>query len=564
MILKRLLLLTVLSLFALTVSAQISAPPTFQNGVVSSADRYASEAGLSILQQGGNAVDAAVAVQFALAVTLPRAGNIGGGGFMVLHLEDGTVTTLDFREKAPHNARRDMFLDEDGEFNPDKSQIGGLASGVPGTVDGMISALERYGTLPLEVVMEPAIQLAIEGYRLTESQARSLNNAAENLSRFEGSKATFLRSNGEAWQAGDLFIQGDLGQTLRRIAQMGRRGFYSGITANLIIQEMQRSGGIITMRDLRDYRSVWREPVTTNFNDYTLHMMGPPSSGGLVMKQVLGMIEDRLDEETGFNSAEYVHLVSEALRRAFADRNHWLGDPDFTDIPNEELTDRGYLEQRMESFNPDRVTPSDEVSHGEFESVSEAYETTHFNVVDSRGNAVAVNTTINGSFGSFVTVTGAGFLLNNEMDDFSAKPGEPNMFGLIGAEANSIEPGKRMLSSMSPTIAVKDGKVRFVAGGAGGPRIITATLQNFLNVSLFGMNAVESITAPRFHHQWLPDRLLIEPLWFSKDTIDLLRKKGHDIQFVNSLALIHSITIDEEGRMSGAADPRADGSVQGF
>lgn len=564
MILKRLLLLTVLFLFALTVSAQISAPPTFQNGVVSSADRYASEAGLTILKQGGNAVDAAVAVQFALAVTLPRAGNIGGGGFMVLHLEDGTVTTLDFREKAPHNARRDMFLDEDGEFDPDKSQIGGLASGVPGTVDGMISALERYGTLPLEVVMEPAIQLAIEGYRLTESQARSLNNAAENLSRFEGSKATFLRSNGESWQEGDLFIQGDLGQTLRRIAQMGRRGFYSGITANLIIQEMQRSGGIITMRDLRDYRSVWRDPVTTNFNDYTLHMMAPPSSGGLVMKQVLGMIEDRLDEETGFNSAEYVHLVSEALRRAFADRNHWLGDPDFTDIPSEELTGRGYLEQRMESFNPDRVTPSDEVSHGEFESVSEAYETTHFNVVDSRGNAVAVNTTINGSFGSFVTVTGAGFLLNNEMDDFSAKPGEPNMFGLIGAEANSIEPGKRMLSSMSPTIAVKDGKVRFVAGGAGGPRIITATLQNFLNVSLFGMNAVEAITAPRFHHQWLPDRLLVEPLWFSKDTIDILREKGHDIRFVNSLALIHSITIDEEGRMSGAADPRADGSVQGF
>lgn len=551
-------------LIPLSLIAQIHEPPTFQNGVVSSADRYASEAGLDILKQGGNAVDAAVAVQFALAVTLPRAGNIGGGGFMVLRLEDGSVKMLDFREKAPHNAYREMFLDDEGEFDPDKSQVGGLASGVPGTVDGMISALERHGTLPLEVVMEPAIRLAMDGYRLSRSQARSLNNAAENLARFEGSKNAFLRPDGESWSEGDLFVQSDLGQTLTRIARMGRRGFYSGITANLIIQEMQRSGGIITMRDLRDYRSEWREPVKTSFRGYDLYMMPPPSSGGLVMKQVLGMIDDRLDDEPGFNSAEYVHLVSEALRRAFADRNYWLGDPDFTDIPQDELLSESYLQSRMESFDPDRATSSEEISHGEFSSWSEAFETTHFNVVDSRGNTVAVNTTLNGSFGSYVTVTGAGFLLNNEMDDFSAKPGEPNMFGLIGAEANSIEPGKRMLSSMSPTIAVKDGQTRFVGGGAGGPRIITATLQNFLNMALFGMNATEAVTAPRFHHQWLPDRLLVEPLWFSPDTLEKLREKGHEIQYVNSLALIHTIMIDEDGRLTGAADSRANGAVLGY
>jgi gamma-glutamyltranspeptidase / glutathione hydrolase len=545
-------------------NAQIASPEPYLNGVVSSAEERASQAGLEILKQGGNAIDAAVAVQFALAVTLPRAGNIGGGGFMVIHLEDGSVRTLDFREKAPYRASRNMFLDSEGEFDPDRSQKGGLASGVPGTVDGMITALERYGTLPLEVVMEPAIRLAREGYRLSSSQAASMNRAAENLKQFDGSKEIYVKNNGEPWNKGDLFVQSDLAETLSRIAAMGRRGFYSGLTARLIVDEMQRTGGIITLRDLRDYRSVWRDPVRTGFRGYDLYMMGPPSSGGLVMTQVLGMISDHDPEEYGFNSAAYVHLLSEAFRRSFADRNYWLGDPDFVEIPSSRLTDPGYISERMSDFNPARATESERLAHGEVYELDEPAETTHFNVVDSRGNAVAVNTTLNGSFGSYVTVTGAGFLLNNEMDDFSAKPGAPNMFGLIGAEANAIEPGKRMLSSMSPTIAVKNGQVRFVGGGAGGPTIITATLQNFLNMALFDMNAAEAIAAPRFHHQWLPDRILVEGLYFSDDTIRLLREKGHTVESRRSIALIHTIFIDEDGKIYGAADSRHDGSVKGY
>lgn len=551
-------------MFCSVANAQIASPEPFRNGVVSSAEARASQAGLEILKQGGNAIDAAVAVQFALAVTLPRAGNIGGGGFMVVHLEDGTVKSLDFREKAPHRASRNMFLDESGEFLPERSQVGGLASGVPGTVDGMITALERFGTLPLEVVMEPAIKLAREGYNLSHSQARSLNRAAENLSRFAGSKEIYVKANGEPWKHGDLFVQTDLAETLTRIATMGRRGFYSGVTARLIVDEMQRTGGIITLRDLRDYRSVWRDPVKTSFRGYDLYMMPPPSSGGVVMAQVLEMISELEPEEHGFNSAAYVHLLSEAFRRAFADRNYWLGDPDFVEIPVNRLMDPAYNRSRMSRFDPGSATPSQAVSHGEVFEFEEAAETTHFNVVDSKGNAVAVNTTLNGSFGSYVTVTGAGFLLNNEMDDFSAKPGEPNMFGLIGAEANAVEPGKRMLSSMSPTIAKKDGKVRFIAGGAGGPTIITAVLQNFLNMALFQMNAAEAIAAPRFHHQWLPDRILVEGLYFSGDTIRMLREKGHTVEKRNSIALIHTIMMDDEGNIYGASDSRHDGSVAGY
>lgn len=547
-----------------TAAAQVATPTPYYNGVVSSAETHASEAGLEILKNGGNAIDAAVAVQFALAVTLPRAGNIGGGGFMVLHLADGSVKTLDFREKAPHRSFRDMFLDDDGEYDSAKSRVGGLASGVPGTVDGMITALERHGTLALEVVMEPAIRLARNGYRLTHSQARSLNNASERFKNFEGSRKIFLKENGQEWKEGDLFIQTDLAETLTRIATMGRRGFYSGLTARLIVDEMQRTGGIITMRDLRDYSSEWREPLKATYKGYELFMMPPPSSGGIVMKQVLNMIGELDKENIGFNSAEYIHLLSEAFRRSFADRNYWLGDPDFVEVPVEKLTEVQYLKSRMENFNPDLATKSNEIAHGEWNITSESYETTHFNVIDSNGNAVAVNTTLNGSFGSFVSVSGAGFLLNNEMDDFSAKPGEPNMFGLIGAEANSIEPGKRMLSSMSPTIAVKDGKPRFIGGGAGGPRIITATLQNFLNMAVFEMDAIQSISAPRFHHQWLPDRLVVEGLYFSPDTIHKLEIKGHEVQKIGNIALIHSIFIDSNGVIYGASDPRTTGSVKGY
>ncbi|MDX1590696.1 MAG: gamma-glutamyltransferase, partial [Balneolaceae bacterium] len=414
-------------------------------------------------------------------------------------------------------------------------------------------------------VMEPAITLARDGFLLPHSTAESLNRAKDQLSRFAGSEFTFLKPDGSDWMPGELFVQPDLAVTLQRIATLGRRGFYSGITARLIIEEMQRGGGLITMRDLRDYKSVWRKPVRATFRGYELVMMPPPSSGGIVMKQVLNMIDRSELDESSFNSSGYVHLVSEALKRSFADRNYWLGDPGFSNIPSDTLTSSHYLQSRMESFDPDSATDSGLISHGNINiTQNESDETTHFSIIDQYGNAAAVTTTLNGSYGSFVTVTGAGFLLNNEMDDFSAKPGVPNMYGLTGAEANSIEPGKRMLSSMSPLIVLRNGNIRFVAGGAGGPRIITSVLQNFLNMVLFGMNAREAITAPRFHHQWLPDEILVEGLWFSQDTIEKLNQMGHNVRRTGNLAIVHSIYTDGNGNYFGAADPRGPGYVAGY
>ena len=558
-----LLLFTLLVIAPVQGIAQLGTPVPYENGVVSSTDKHASAAGIEMLQRGGNAVDAAIAVKFALAVTAPHAGNIGGGGFMMIHLADGTVRALDFRETAPSRANRDMFLDEDGEYIPERSRVGGLASGVPGTVDGMINALERHGTLPLEIIMQPAINLALEGFPISHQLAEILNLRTEELSQFEGSKAVFVRRDGREWRAGDRLIQRELGETLQRIARQGRNGFYSGVTARLIVQEMERTGGIITLRDLRNYESVWREPVKGEFNGYDIYMMPPPSSGGLVVRQILGMIGDIDTTQTRFNSAEYIHLLTESMRRSFADRNYYLGDPDFVDVPAKELVSDSYLKNRMKDFNPVQATSSEDISEGEITISEQTDETTHFSVIDRNGNAVSVTTTINGWFGNYVTVTGAGFLLNNEMDDFSAKPGEPNMFGLIGAEANAIEPNKRMLSSMTPLIAAKDGKVRFIAGGAGGPRIITATLQNFLNIVLYGMNIQESISAPRFHHQWLPDQIYFEP-WFSPDTKALLKAKGHTVTTMPNIGRTHNVYIDEEGKRFGAADPRGYGTVKGY
>lgn len=546
------------------VMAQSGWAEPWEEAVVVSAEDHASQAGLEILNKGGNAVDAAVAVQFALAVTLPRAGNIGGGGFMVIQLADGTQRALDFRERAPAASHRDMYLDEDGEYHPELSRRGALASGVPGTVDGMINALEHHGRLPLEVVMEPAIRLARDGFPLSYKLAEELNGAAESLSAYESSRHYFLREDGREWKRGDLFVQQDLAETLERVARRGRQGFYTGITAQRIVQEMRRMGGIIDYDDLRNYESVWREPVTAEFQGYSLVMMPPPSSGGVVIKQTLGMLEEFDLTSKGFNSADYIHLVSEALRRSFADRNYWFGDPDYVDIPLNELTSQPYYRKRMQTFDEEQATVSEQVSQGDFNGYSESSETTHFSVLDGEGNAVAVTTTLNGSFGSMLAVTGAGFLLNNEMDDFSAKPGEPNMFGLIGAEANAIEPGKRMLSSMSPTIVSREGQVRLILGAAGGPRIITATLQNILNTILFDMNPAESISAPRFHHQWLPDRLNVEPWTLSEDTQSILEERGHRISHsLSTIGRVHMIAVDNEGLKYGVPDPRGDGSARG-
>lgn len=535
---------------------------SYDNGLVVSAEIYASIAGKEILEQGGNAVDAAIAVQFALAVTLPRAGNIGGGGFMVIKLNDGTTNALDFREIAPLAATRDMYI-KDGEFDPELSQLGILASGVPGTVDGMINAHKRYGKLTLEKVIEPAYELAKNGYYLSYIQARELNSHASLLKKFESSRKYFTKENGEPYKEGDLFVQEDLAFTLEQIMQYGREGFYSGPVADAIVQEMKKQNGIITHKDLKNYKSKWREPINVNFHDYDLTIMPPPSSGSIAVAQILAMLEDYDLNSMGHNSADYVHVVAESMKRAFADRSYYLGDPDFWDIPQKELISKAYNKERMQNFSPEKATPSDELSHGEIKGYNEPDQTTHFSVIDKDGNAVAVTTTINGSFGSHVAVGGAGFLLNNEMDDFSAQPGVPNMFGLIGGEANAIEPGKRMLSSMTPTIVSKNGKPSMILGAAGGPRIITATLQTFLNNAVFGMNAQQAVSAPRFHHQWMPDKLLFDPFGLSPDTQQLLKEKGYDLS-AQTLARTHIIYINENGVKTGGADSRGDGYAAGY
>lgn len=556
-------LIFTLCLTSQSLTAQVLNSKSYKNGMVVTADKYASEIGKEILQQGGNAVDAAVAVQFALAVTLPRAGNIGGGGFMVIHLANGETAALDFREKAPRLATRNMYI-RNGEFQSDLSWEGILAVGVPGTVDGMIKAIERYGRMPLDLVIQPAIKLAREGYPLSFSQAEDLNNHLDRFKKYQSSEKYFTTGDDTSFKEGDLFVQKDLAETLERIARFGREGFYSGPVADAIVNEMERYGGIIEYSDLRNYESKWREPVEAEFNGYQLHIMPPPSSGSVAIAQILEMIDDYPLAEMGHNSADYVHLVSEAMRRAFADRSYYLGDPDFVEIPMDELMSEEYNNRRMVSFRDDTVTTSSSLSHGHISEYTESSETTHFSIVDKEGNAVAVTTTLNGSFGSHVAVGGAGFLLNNEMDDFSARPGEPNAYGLIGAEANAIEPRKRMLSSMTPAIVSKDGNIEMVIGAAGGPRIITATLQSFLNRAVFGMRSQQATAQPRFHHQWLPDRLFMDDFGLSPDTQKLLEEKGHKIFPLPAIGRAHNIFVDENGNLTSGVDPRGDGYATGY
>ncbi|HKK24596.1 MAG TPA: gamma-glutamyltransferase, partial [Gracilimonas sp.] len=467
-----------------------------------------------------------------------------------------------FREKAPENATRNMYV-RNGEFKSELSWEGILAVGVPGTVDGMIKALEKYGKMPLDMVLQPAIKLAREGYPLSFSQAESLNNRRDTFKKYQASAKYFTTGDTTLFKEGDLFMQEDLANTLERVARFGREGFYAGPVADAIVNEMERYRGLITYNDLYNYASKWRDPVEIEFRDYKLHIMPPPSSGSIAIAQILEMIGDYPLEKMGHNSAEYVHLLSEAMRRAFADRSYYLGDPDFVDIPMQELISEDYNTQRMSGFSPDSVTSSSTLTHGEIAGYTEPDETTHFSVIDSEGNAVAVTTTLNGSFGSHVSVSGAGFLLNNEMDDFSAQPGEPNAYGLIGAEANAIEPGKRMLSSMSPAIISKDGNVDMVIGAAGGPRIITATLQSFLNRALFGMRSQQATTFPRFHHQWLPDMLFIDDFGLSPDTQILLKEKGHTIFPMPGIGRAHNIFVESNGSYSSGVDPRGDGYASG-
>lgn len=546
-----------------TVIAQVGWAKSYENGVVVTAEKHASKIGRDIMEQGGNAVDAAVAVQFALAVTLPRAGNIGGGGFMVIHLSDGTTKALDFREKAPMKASKDMYI-RDGEYVSELSREGALAVGVPGVAEGMITAIERYGRLPLEAVLDPAIELARNGYKLSWTQAEDLNSRSEVFKKYDASEEYFVKDDGAPWKEGDLFVQEDLANTLERIARFGRDGFYSGETADLIVREMRQQGGLISYNDLQNYESVWRDPVRATFRGYELYIMPPPSSGSIAIHQMLDMLKPYSLKDQGFNSAKYVHLVTETMRRAFADRAYFLGDPDYAEIPQQKLISDEYSKQRMESFDWNRASSSDNLNHGEIPSFEESTETTHFSILDGDGNAVSVTTTLNGSFGSKVAVSGAGFSLNNEMDDFTAEPGEPNMFGLIQGEGNAIEPGKRMLSSMSPTIITQNGDVRMVVGAAGGPRIITATLQNFLNIAVFGMRPQQAISAPRFHHQWMPDQLYFEEFGLSPDTQAKLEEWGHELTPRGNVGRAHTIYVDENSLKYGSPDPRGDGVAEGY
>lgn len=534
-----------------------------EKAMVVSAHPLASEVGVSILRKGGNAVDAAVAVQFALAVVYPAAGNIGGGGFMVIRQNDGSVDGLDFREKAPAAAGRNMYLDEQGEVIEDLSLRGHLASGVPGSVDGMVKAHAKYGSLPWQELVQPAIDLAAGGFALTADEAEGLNWARESFIKHNTISPAFVLAD-SLWMEGDTIYYKDLAKTLERIRDQGEAGFYEGETADLIVAEMQRGNGMISHEDLKNYESVWRAPVTGTYRGHKIISMAPPSSGGVALLQLLQSVEAYPVGSWGWNTAKTVHLLTEAERRVYADRAKYLGDPDYYEVPVAGLTDPEYNKERMASFNEARASLSSEVSEGNPLAYRESEETTHFSIVDAEGNAVSVTTTLNGGYGSMVFVAGAGFLLNNEMDDFSIKPGHPNMFGLIGGEANAIEPGKRMLSSMTPTIVEKDGKLLMVVGTPGGSTIITSVFQTILNVIDHGMGMQEAVNARRVHHQWLPDAVIAEEGALTAEVQKQLEAMGHSLRERGQIGRVDAILVLPGGRLEGGADPRGDDAAAGF
>lgn len=541
-----------------------SVPVSARHGMVVTSHYLATEEALRVLKAGGNAVDAAVTAAFALAVTQPRSGNIGGGGFMLVSSEErGEVTAIDYREKAPAAASRDMFLDEAGEVDSERSRFSHKAAGVPGTVAGLALALEQYGTISLAEALAPAIRLAEEGFEVPARFSEGIKARADRLRRFESSARVFFKADGSFYEPGDLFVQKDLAATLRRIAEQGVKGFYEGETADLIVAEMERGGGLITHEDLKNYRPVIRTPVHGRYRGHDIYSMSPPSSGGAHIVQILNILEGYPLAESGLNSARSIHLMAEAMKRAYADRAQYLGDTDFVEVPLGGLTSKAYAAELRAQIDPERATPSVEIRPGK-PLPYESNETTHFSIVDQYGNAVSNTYTINFSYGSHIVVDGAGFLLNNEMDDFSAKPGVPNAYGLIGGEANRIEPNKRMLSSMSPTIVMKDGRNFLVTGSPGGSRIITTTLQVLLNVIDHHLNIQAAVNAPRVHHQWLPDEIRIEQ-GISPDTIALLRQMGHRVVQKPAMGAIQSIMIGADGVLYGGADPRrSTSSAQGY
>ncbi len=533
-----------------------------EKAMVVSPHALASDIGVRILKKGGNAVDAAVAVQFAIAVCYPRAGNIGGGGFMLIRTKDGVIDALDYREKAPAKAHRDMYLDSLGNVMEGLSTEGHLAAGVPGTVAGLFAAHEKYGKLPMRDLIEPAIQLAEKGYAVSATEAERLGKFQEPFRKYNTTPNPFIKDN---WQTGSQLVQPELAQTLRRIRDRGKAGFYEGETADAIVAEMQSGNGIITHEDLKDYAPAWRQPIVGNYKNYKVISMPPSSSGGIALLQMLGMIENYPLSEMGFHSPQAVHLMAEAERRAYADRAEHLGDSDFYNVPLDTLINESYLQNRMADFSPVRATLSTFMLPGNFNLVKESFETTHTSIIDTEGNAVAVTTTLNSNFGCKVWVDGAGFFLNNEMDDFSVKPGVPNQFGLVGAEANAIQPGKRMLSSMTPTIIEKDGKVFMVLGAPGGSTIITAVFQVFVNVAEFGMDLENAVNAGRFHHQWLPDQIQVEKNALDSTTVQALKDMGHNFREVDYMAVIKAIQRLPDGKLHGVGDPRnPDDTARGY
>tara|TARA_Y100000815_G_scaffold192649_1_gene176082 strand:+ start:2188 stop:3891 length:1704 start_codon:yes stop_codon:yes gene_type:complete len=534
---------------------------TSKNAMVVSAREEASKIGVEILKQGGNAFDAMMATEMALAVTYPYAGNLGGGGFLVYRLADGSKGALDYREKAPSAATKNMYLDDDENIIPNKSTVGSMAIGIPGTIAGIFEAQKRFGKLEPSIILKPVIELAQNGYVITEKQELRIAHYDSLIRAVNGKEILYNNK----LKFGDLIKNTALAETLQRIADNGQNEFYKGKIAEILVKELQARGSIITMEDLAKYEAKWRDPISFQYDDLTITSMSPPSSGGVCLNQIMTMVEPFDLKELGHNSVEYTQVLVEAEKRSYADRSHYLGDPDFVDMPIDTLTSKRYLSKRMANFSFEKPTPVDSIARGKITGY-ESDQTTHYSIVDQFGNAIAVTTTLNGGYGSKVYIDELGFFLNNEMDDFSSKPGEPNYYGLIGAKANSIAPEKRMLSAMTPTIVEKNGELYMSLGTPGGSTIITSVFQTILNVHEFEMTMQQAVEAPRFHNQWLPDEIRMEPNRFSRSLIKELKELGYTINETKSpiIGIVDGILVLDNGMLEGGADPRGDDIAVGF